>query len=285
MRSLTLKIIAFGAVPCAAFAVAASGLFARADIIGDAREVFETAFASKVTAPIPNPILRVRTGTEMFCIESVEGTRVPPADLIDALSDAFELGWKTVAVADLADCPAGETTFYVLQGQRPSQSELLDLIEGIVGSRPPDPDAVFPPWALGLSVSLPGPGHREFVFASETRDMPQEVARSILSEELLQSILRASDVPATEIVSLLGEDQRNTDYAQWFHHNPIGFCSVDVVLLELLLGPSTAGLHKMEQMRAHLSAQGDALLQAAAARAPALAAYSDSRCWGWEDGA
>ncbi|WP_370400818.1 hypothetical protein [Sulfitobacter sp. JB4-11] len=235
-----------------------------------------------MTEQISNPILRVRQGSETFCIQENHATRTWASTLIADLSDAFELGWRQILVDDLAACPEDITTFYVLQGARPDQAALLDLMEGIVGSRPPDPAAIFPEWARGMSVSLPGPGHREFVLASSYSDMPHGVARSILSEELLQSILRASDVDATQIVSLLAEDLRNKDYSAWFENNPMGFCSVDIVLLELLLGPSTANLRKMDQMRAYLTTSFDALLEAAESRAKSLSLYRDPRCWVWE---
>ncbi|WP_300059057.1 hypothetical protein [uncultured Roseobacter sp.] len=282
MRASHLKIMTLAALLCGGLAALASTLLARDDISSQAERIFDGAFASKMTEQIGDPILRVRTGTETFCIQQDTAAGVPASTLISDLSEAFGLDWRQIEVDDLADCPADKTTFYVLQGARPAQGDLLDLVAGIVGSTPPNPDAMFPDWALGLSVSLPGPGHREFVFATSVADMPGDVARSILSEELLQSILRASDVDSREIISLLGEDLRNTDYAQWFHNNPIGFCTVDIVLLELLLGPSTSGLHKMAQMRAHLTSDFDALLAAAETRAPKLGAYADPRCWAWE---
>ncbi|MGZ2259398.1 hypothetical protein [Roseobacter sp. A03A-229] len=282
MLTPVLKPLALAAALCGAVALVAGALLAGDDLAQRTKFVFDAAFASKVTDSIRDPILRVRSGSETFCIQDNGATDVGAAALIADVSDAFQLDWTLVEVADLADCPAGETVFYVLQGARPDQAELLDLVETIVGSRPPNPDAIFPEWARGLSVSLPGPGNREFVFASSSADMPDEVARSILSEELLQSILRASDVPSTEIVSLLGEDLRNKDYAQWFHHNPIGFCSVDIILLELLLGPSTAGLHKMDQMRTYLASNFDDLLKAAETRGRGLTSYRDHRCWVWD---
>lgn len=269
-------------VLCGVLIIFAGTLLARGGIVGQTQQIFDGAFATKVTDGINNPILRVRNGSETFCIQEAVATKVPAGKLISDLSDAFNLDWKQIHVADLADCPAGETVFYVLRGERPDQTELLDLIEGIVGSRPPDPSSIFPEWARGLSVSLPGPGGRELVFASYGEGMPHDVANSILSEELLQSILRASDVPSTEIVSLLGEDLRDKDYAQWFHNNPMGFCSVDIVLLELLLGPSTTGLHKMDEMRAHLTSNFDELLEAAESRSLTLADYRDPRCWVWD---
>ncbi|MCV3272032.1 hypothetical protein [Roseobacter sinensis] len=267
---------------CAGLAALASTLLARGDLAAKTQSIFDAAFASKISDEISNPILRVRNGSETFCIQEHSGAAFPPSRIVSDMAEAFELGWTQVLVDDLADCPTDSTTFYVVQGERPDQSELLDVMERIVGSGPPNPDELFPEWALGLSVDLPGSRHRSFTFSTFADDMPQEVARSIMTEELIQSILRASDVETTEIVSLLGEDLRNKDYSQWFHNNPIGLCSVDIVLLELLLGPSTSGLHKMEQMRAHLRTEFDALLAAAATRAQHLSEYRDDRCWVWE---
>lgn len=250
-------------------------------IAGQTLGVFEEAFASKVVDRFGSPRLRVRHGEEVFCVQEPQITDIRSSEVISDFSSTFELNWKLSHVENLADCDFDESTFFVLQGRRPKDAEFANLVEKIVGSKPQDPSSIFPEWTKGLSVSLPGLGYKEFVFTSSYEGVPFHSERSIMLEELLQSILRASDVPSNEIISLLGEDLSVENYKLWFDKNPMGLCSVDIILMELILGPSTSHLRTMEEMRGYLVSNFSKLFKVAETRGENLIQYSDHRCWVW----
>ena len=85
------------------------------------------------------PILRVRNGTEIFCIQEPDDVPVSIGQLITDLSSAFERQLKQVYVKSLIDCP-GITTFYVLQDRQLDQSKMSELMKVVVGSSPSDED-------------------------------------------------------------------------------------------------------------------------------------------------
>ncbi len=255
--------------------------FSQGDTKNQTLDVFDAAFVSKAVDRFGSPVLRVRDGKEKFCIQEPQTAAIYSSKVILDLSNTFRQSWELYHVNNLSDCDIGETTFFVLQGRHPGESEFSKLVENIVGTKPQDPSSIFPEWVKGLSVSLPGLGYREFIFASSYEGVPFHSERSILLEELLQSILRASDIPSNEIISLLGEDSSIENYKLWFDKNPMGLCSVDILLLELVLGPSTSHLRTMEEMRTYLTSNFSELLEAAEVRGESLVQYSDQRCWVW----
>ena len=241
----------------------------------NALRVFDGAFGTG-----PDAHLNQRDGTELFCLfatPSGEDLRDEAVRLVEGLSAAFDLDWRIARVASPVDCDPDETTFFVVLADRPMPDDFARLAERIVGSRPPHPEETFPPWADGFSVSLPGPGTREIVFV-DTEDISRspEHLRSILVEEMLQSILRAADVPVTGIVSLLGEDTRDRD--DWFDANAVGLCQLDMVFLELLVGKG-APIASVGAVRGRLEAGLEDLLDRAATRRAAIEPFTDDRCW------
>lgn len=245
-----------------------------------ALDVFERAFASKVVDRFGSPRLRIRSGNEIFCIQESAVVPVTVDQLILDLATAFDLDWKRIHVEDIAECPEN-TNFYVLHDKHPDQIKMTELLYEIVGSAPPDLDKKIPESALGYSVNLPGYRKRDFVFITVQEGMPDWVSHSIMSEELLQATLRASDVSysTVRIVSLLVENAVSDDYSLWFEHNPSGFCSLDIILMELLLSPSLSHLKSMEELRNYLTTNYKELVNAAEVRGEALFNYADPRCW------
>lgn len=248
----------------------------------DTLMMFDETFASKkAEARFVDPVLRVRDGFELFCIQEDLSATTRASMLVKDVSEAFRLDLKLTLTNDLAKCPLEETTFYILQGERPETAKMVSLMDRVVGGVPSEPDKVFLDWAHGYSISLPGPGYREFAFSSSYAGVPDHVVKSILVEEMTHAILRADDVPTDKIVSILGEDLSVIDYVHWFVKNPEGYCSVDILLMELLLGPSTAHLETMGEMRTYIETDFRKLFRAAKKRARDLDYYADSRCWAW----
>ena len=242
-------------------------------------DIFDKAFASKIVDRFGSPVLRVRRGDEIFCIQEPASASIHVGRSIADLSTTFELEWKQIHVENLIECPEN-TTFYILHDkQLPERAKLVELMLEVVGSTPPD--KYFPESALGYSISLPGRNYREFAYIKMRDNAPEWATRSIISEELLHAITRASDVSVSSIVSLLGNHVVSDDYSLWFQHNPRGLCSVDIILMELLLSPSMSHRKHMDHIRSYLVSNFDELVDAAEIRAQNLVSYSDPRCWIW----
>jgi len=249
----------------------------------DTLDVFDKAFDKhKKLERFVDPVLRVRDGLEHFCIQEDEAATTRASTLVKDVSDAFGLDWKIHIVDHLIDCAHDETVFIFLQGELLEMSEMEALMERIVGDAPPDMSAVFPAEALGYSISLPGPGYREFAFAITHEALPDDALMSILVEEFTHGLLRGSDIRVNHIVSILGEDHDVIDYHHWFLKNPKGYCAVDILLMELLLGPSTTHLETMREMRTYIETDFPKLFRATSKRARHLEQYADPRCWAWE---
>jgi len=240
-------------------------------------EIFDKAFASKIVDRFGSPRLKVRNGNEIFCVRENATAPVSAEQVISDLSTAFELNWNKVRVASLSKCPK-DTTFFILHDKQPDESALVNLMLEIAGSAPSNFDEYFPEFSLGYSINIPGPGYRYFVFVKVEEDMPDWISRSILTEEILQATLRASDVPTSNIISLLGENSVSDDYSLWFNHNPSGLCRTDLIFMEMLLGPTTPHLRDMGELRNYLISDFNKLTDSAKIRAQGLEGYVDARC-------
>jgi len=269
---------------CGVLAFGSFAYFSRDGVAfkGQALDIFDMAFAPKYSDRVGNPLLRIRTGTEIFCIQEDASTPISVRQLIVDLSTTFDLQWTQDIVKDLSEC-SEDTTFYVLHDKHLDQSKVSNLLFEIVGSAPPELDKLFPDDELGFNTTLPGIGNRVFVFIRLREDVPNYISRSIMSEEILQATLSASDVTTSRIISLLGENVISDDYSLWFDHNPAGFCSLDILLMELLLGSSMpAHLTDMKELRDYMSSAFEELVDTAELRGQALYNYADPRCWIWQ---
>lgn len=275
-------VLAGVALACAGLTLFGAKVLAQDRLSEKTLQIFDAAFSSKRKSDNPDPTLRIRSGDELFCVQERPDAVIQVTQIIDDLSSAYDLSWTHVAVSNLLECPIENTDFYIRHDTRPKNDDLRTLMQKTVGSAPPNLEELFPAWAAGYSLDLPGPGSRGFIFTEHRPDAPDFVTRAILLEELVQGILRGSDVPTNEIVSLLGENLASADYALWFEHNPSGLCAVDVILLELMLGESTKSLRTQAEMRAYMQEDFSVLHESAMARADNLEIYSDPRCWHWD---
>jgi len=248
-----------------------------------ALQVFDLAFGPDIDGTETNPVVRPVNRADGVCIlalDSGRGFQQKAEQIVGRMSQAFDLDLDVMTVRNMTDCVAAKTAYFVLLASNPGDAAIREVLGEIAGSPPPKEIGPFD-GVLGMSLSLPGTMDRDFLFVDTTDDPAHADNRhAIFVEELLQSMLRAPDIPSETIVSVLGESYQSTDYSEWYNHNPRGLCRVDVILLELLVGktplPDTL---RYRSARETLDTQYDVFRAGSDKTRALLEPDIDPRCW------
>jgi len=248
--------------------------------LNETRVFFDQAFSLSKERGVD---LRRWDGTEHFCFiwqDRRSSLRSFAPKTINQISAAYSLAFTHSHVQNISQCNQDRTSIYVLVGIFPGTDKLSALLEDLVGTRPPEGIIkTFP--VLGVSITLPGPRNRDFIFVAtkQDRNAPDLIdSKAIFLEELLHSLLGASDVDTLQSISQLGEVESDGDYRKWYNNNPRGWCMIDFLFLELVLGRMDAVGGGYDDLRFYMSSNYSELIQSSLQKRRQLVQLSDQRC-------
>lgn len=258
----------------------AKSLHSEALSFHETQSFFDEAFTLARTRAVD---LRRWDGTEHFCfIWNDQNTplRSFAPKTIDLIARTYSLVFTQSHTTKFSNCDQNQTSIYVFVGAYPGNAKLGTMLEDLVGKPPPKGIiSSFP--VLGASITLPGPRNRDFIFVATKQDnnVPDLLdSHAIFLEELLHSLLGASDVEAVSSISQLAEVQSDGNYSEWYRHNPRGWCMIDFLFLELVLGRMQAVGSGFNELRVYMSSNYSDLMTKSAQQRRQLAELSDQRC-------